>query len=769
MSIIRITIHISFRILRLIYNKESGTRLLSPVPVISHPLKQEVLNWLSKIAEMMKIVVFAMLFFCLSRSECAAAQQNRTILALYDSSEHAHFEENLIYKNLEVIFDHLGLLLDYHDIRLGLPSHHEMSGYRGIVTWYMDNRMNDPGTYVQWLKKECIQGRFVTVFGPIGALEDDSGLLTAFDTVVEVYRLWGVKFENILISNPLLLKIKEHDSEFFSFERSLKTKYGEEVSVYKQFTMLNHEHVDPILTLNCSILKKPDSVVAAFHPYGGYVMREYAIYTNPVTFNRQWYLNPFRFLQRAFRWKNAPCADVTTLNGCRIYYSHIDGDGSISLSGIDRKSLTSEIIYNRLLQQINLPVTVSVVEGEIATATTHPWIQDKSRVVNTFRKIFRLENIEPGAHGYSHPLHWTNGITAININNYTYQPTSQKEIKSLSDRGYKKGVMMSHPKNQWERREILGSIDYINKNLLPANKKCNLFQWTGNCLPDSSALAVIDENHLLNINGGDSRYDSRWASYTGLSPSVRQLPNSIQVHTSASNENLYTNLWTRNFSGFRNVIKTFENTGYPKRIKPINIYYHFYSAEKKASFNALKDVYKYCHSLELAPLFTSTYVKTVLNSRSIIFDLMNDKWSWENALHCRTLRWDSKLLFPDLANSKGVIGFYHDPKLNSLFIHLDGSGTGSLSFSKFPPEICYLSRATGYVNNWHTTTKDVQFDFIGNGSSWVEFAGLAPNSSYKCSLDSSQSSYNSSEEGLLRIELKTKPFVKNVHVRLLLK
>ena len=52
------------------------------------------------------------------------------------------------------------------------------------------------------------------------------------------------------------------------------------------------------------------------------------------------------------------------------------------------------------------------------------------------------------------------------------------------------------------------------------------------------------------------------------------------------NENVYTNDWTGPFYGFRDVIDTFRMTGEPRRLKPINLYYHTYSASKVAALKA---------------------------------------------------------------------------------------------------------------------------------------------------------------------------------------
>ena len=44
-----------------------------------------------------------------------------------------------------------------------------------------------------------------------------------------------------------------------------------------------------------------------------------------------------------------------------------------------------------------------------------------------------------------------------------------------------------------------------------------------------------------------------------------------------ANENLFTDLWRRDFNGLENVIETYKRTENPRRLQCANLYYHFYS------------------------------------------------------------------------------------------------------------------------------------------------------------------------------------------------
>ena len=67
----------------------------------------------------------------------------------------------------------------------------------------------------------------------------------------------------------------------------------------------------------------------------------------------------------------------------------------------------------------------------------------------------------------------------------------------------------------------------------------------------------------------------------------------LQVYAPVINENVYTNLWTGPYYGFRRVLETFALTESPRRLKPIDVYYHFYSGAKVAGQQAWAEVYDF--------------------------------------------------------------------------------------------------------------------------------------------------------------------------------
>ncbi len=100
-------------------------------------------------------------------------------------------------------------------------------------------------------------------------------------------------------------------------------------------------------------------------------------------------------------------------------------------------------------------------------------------------------------------------------------------------------------------------------------------------------LIATDAAGVLNMNGGDTLITRADPSLTRVAPLGIPRGRHYQVYAPNQNENVYTELWRGPYYGYERVIETFELTELPRRLKPVNIYYHAYSATKTASLAAL--------------------------------------------------------------------------------------------------------------------------------------------------------------------------------------
>ncbi|MCX7698456.1 MAG: hypothetical protein N2114_03195, partial [Candidatus Goldbacteria bacterium] len=158
------------------------------------------------------------------------------------------------------------------------------------------------------------------------------------------------------------------------------------------------------------------------------------------------------------------------------------------------------------------------------------------------------------------------------------------------------------------------------------------------CIAPYTALKLFNENNLLNINGGYTiaSYEKPFISYIG--PHGIERNGLYQIYAAQMNENVYTNLWNGPYWGFEKVLETQEITDKPLRLKPINIYYHFYSASKYESLNTLKKIYETSLKKEVILKYTSDYIKTVLDFyNSEMFNYEN-KWLITSNGYIKTIK-----------------------------------------------------------------------------------------------------------------------------------
>ena len=170
----------------------------------------------------------------------------------------------------------------------------------------------------------------------------------------------------------------------------------------------------------------------------------------------------------------------------------------------------------------------------------------------------------------------------------------------------------------------------------------------------------------------------------------------FQVYAPNQNENVYTNLWTGPFYGYERVIETFEMTETPLRLKPIDIYYHTYSASKPASLKALKKVYDWALSQPVLPLPASDYIRKVLDFNTLAIAREGDGWRIAGGDAVRTLRIPQRMGYPDITRSRNVLGWWDEGKVR--YVHLGGAPTSLLVLADTLPSRPWIARANGRID-----------------------------------------------------------------------
>ena len=709
-------------------------------------------------------IICLLLFAFLPLKLVAAEPIPRTIFAFYDAEIEGSVRYSLLHRSLEMPLNWLGYHLEFHESHAELPEwRDDVAG--AVLSLPSGAAMADMQLYVDWLKQGMIQHKKFLVFGNIGFEEKWVDGAEGRLELDKLLAYLGITNHNQWVGLTYNSEIAYKNMKMVEYER----KYPASLPSYPVVVAKGDTQVFLKIKGKTDSGEELVSDLVTINQNGGYIAEEYAIYvdneieTNGIPMQR-WLINPFDFLNKALDAKAQPRPDVTTLNGRRIFYSHLDGDGWNNYSEVndhkDKPLITAQVLFEHIYKHYDkLPFTVAPIVAEL-----DPNCHGLPQSAEIAREIFALPNVEPASHTHSHPLMWRYfddlhpAAELKYLNKYPPRASQNKSIFDLlsnDKHGYdnawhdilEKYTAEDAPSTELDKLvmkdfttprsyacqpfdmdlEITGAADYLQK-LAPANKKIRLLQWSGDTSPTEKALRKTREAGMLNINGGDSRFDPLFSSYS-VSPIGIQAGKERQIYSSNSNENTHTSLWRDNFSGFRHLVNTVRNTETPRRISPFNIYYHAYSGEKNASLQALKQNIDYAMTQAIIPIFASEYAKIANGFYSAEFlPLAENKWQVKNRGALQTIRFDnSTILAVDFEQSEGVIGQRHYQ--GSLYVFLNPSNKSPIISLKTMGSIegnpqslkPYLIASNWQIKEMNQKKDGISFKAQGFGNGKMQF------------------------------------------------
>lgn len=561
--------------------------------------------------------------------------------------------------------NHLGYVPDYVDSN-HLPAQSLAGRYAGVVVWLTkDTEARERQKLIAWL------GRQVEESIPLALIEPPNPLIES--SLGKVLGL-TVKFP---AANTVPVEISQQ-SALMGFERQPQMTPD-------NFYSLSIAQGRSLLTLKRG---EDQQVAAALMPWGGYVIAPYGVITLPGDSGNRWVIDPFDFLKQALRLPDMPVPDVTTETGRRLFMVHMDGDGFVSRSELPGNQLAGEVVRDRIVNKYPVPMTISVIEAELSPKGLYPGLS--STAEKAAQDIFRAPNVAIASHSYSHPFVWRKANASDGNEGY-----------NLRLPGYRFDL----------QREIEGSIRYIENRLAPVGKKVDMFFWTGDCVPGSDALALTKKIDVLNMNGGDTIATRTQPTVTRVEGLGLQREGGFQVFAPNQNENVYTNNWQGPFYGFERVIETFEFTETPRRLKPIDIYFHTYLTTKLAGMKSLDKVFAYAMAQETTPVFVSDYARQVLDFQSMAVARTPSGWRVRGASNLRTLRLPVSMGFPDVQKSQGIAGYRAGPV--DSYVHL-GNDTAELVLRAIESATPRLLSANARVESFESTPEGQRWNLAGN-------------------------------------------------------
>lgn len=667
------------------------------------------------------IALAAALLLACAPAFAAWEEVPRTVIGLYTPDEIPgpvkDFYFHPLHQRVEMPLNYLGLTLEPADASKGLPDLSARRDVRGVVLWpNRQNAFSNPGAVCRWLETAMDRGIRVAIVGREGLFLSEGEKPGLSAECRRMFQTLGVVPVGARTVDALSVKVS-FAADAMGFEREPDPSESGAVPV-----VLAGRGSTALLSLSFSEGEPSRSDPVVVGPRGGVALAPFWLYENetlePAQF--RWVTDPFSFFARAMGTDGLPRPDATTLNGLRVFSSHIDGDGFFNRSEAAHGKLSAEIFLSEILERYPAtPFTVSLIAGYFDLTLYGTEFAERLS-----REILSRPNVEPAAHGYAHPLNWREGTLALRVPRYTMDP----------------------------RREIVSSPGIIEARAGTGAKRIKLFQWTGNCLPNEEHVALSEKAGLLNINGGGGRLDRRHPSVAYLFPLGRRLGRYLQIYAPSYNENEYTDLWSDRFYGYREVIETFENTEAPRRLKPVSVYVHFYSAEKYAALTALKRVYAWVMAQPLIPVQTTRWVRSARDFYEMRIQRSgDDRFRLLGGSAMRTVRFDGESRTPDLEASRGVLGWRRSG--TSLFVSLDESADREIVLTRRAPGGLRLERANFEIEDWSAAGGGVRFTMDGWWTPEFALAGLKPGRTYRITGPDFESDAAAGSDGTLTVAI----------------
>ncbi len=632
--------------------------------------------------------------------------------------------ESFVAQRLQLPLEWLGYEVDYFKISVAADLPSLGADCRAIIlprSWEIPATVEPP--LVDWLLAQRAAGKKILIFGNLPFHDRDQR--------GRFLREFGLSGDAGFTAPPFQPGFIAKDTSVLDYEepvtalpvghRNLRAPTGAARLLSIQATVTGSAPVNFDAVFTCA--------------WGGMAFDPYLFFRR-ADFREFWHIDPFAFLTRALGEFGAPAPDTTTRDGRRLFLNHIDGDGFANVSRVDAGHRAAEVIRDHILKKYPLPVTVSVIEAEVRALIRNQPDADAAKLEAIARDVFALPQVELASHTFSHPFFWIGGDRTE-----AFYDEQQLELKT------------PYPALDLAR-EIEGSVRYINERLAPPGRPVRVFLWSGNCRPPPEAIALTRRLGLENLNGGDTVITARNKTLTAVAPRTMPWGDELQIYAPNQNENVYTNNWRGPLFGtFTHVFDTYALTESPRRLKPINLYYHFYSGDNPASVQALETIYDWLMGQPIHAVAVSHYARIARDARATaMFSAGPDRWIAVNRGESRTLRLPGALASRiDLAHSSGVTGWKIDHE--QVYIHTDGSPTVTLVLGEKVFAGPRLESSSAEIHFLSHNSTSCRFAVTDLREVETVFAGLAPQQRVSATINGSARAATADADGRLTLTL----------------
>lgn len=657
----------------------------------------------------------------------------RTILALVDGGPDG-FEtdrEDEIQQLLELPLNQLGMTVIRHDVRKGPPPASALKDLRAVLTCfeYSEEPVDWLWPFLEERRRAGTRILIVNEFGPLEAGKDGKGA----QRIASFLAPFGLGYDDNYVELPLGVEKELLSEELCAYEADPRG-----CTVHRGPFLTDETRNRAWVKTRCPTEDARTRVPVVTGPWGAIALSPWVYHDTDVEGARRWYVDPFAFFREALGLEGVPAPHPCVLNGRRMYFCHVDGDGFESFSTARNGKLCGEAFLPEIVEKFELPITISVIVASLTDDIDPP---EPTRAMRAASKLLMHPRVEAATHTVLHPFDWAVkpgmpfplDAAFTSLKNYVSSPEA----------------------------EVRESVRFINEKLLTDGKRCDMVLWSGDATPPLAALREADRIGCLNLNGGVYRWDAMNDSVGYVSPWGRRLEECVQVYCGAPNENVYEGYFDTQPASFAQVRTPLERTAKGRILKPANIYVHFYSVEQPTRMAVFQRLLKrWGQEEETAPVFTSVYAAAGRDAElhARIFRAPGG-WAFRDFGACRTVRFDGPTERIDWDASPGVLGARRIG--DALYLSL-GASDARVTFRKDAPDRLHLIQANHVLTDVVREPDRIACRSRSVAPRFFEFGGLPAGATVEVIVDGKSQAKTADAEG--KVEFRLRPGESDIEV-----
>ena len=599
--------------------------------------------------------------------------ESRLVLGLYDGRREPTPADTRLHRLLELPLNHLGYVVRYLDVSNDrLPASLDPD-FAGVVTWF-DAPLADPDSYARWAaaaRSDCPEALSFIVLGETGLPSDAK---PGADGEAYLRRL-GLSWRGRSTLLGDFTTIEQLDPALLGYESDVVFRPGRYASLRAM------TEADSALRARPSGKSHDESVdLAVLHAPNAYLHASVTVDTDGRAPGQFWIVDPFAMLNRTLsRQTPRPVADVTTLNGRRIYFETVGPEGWLAQAPVRSFDAEPRLGADNLIEALivpfpDLPVTVSVAIGDLEPAIGGKLAKAGRRAADA---LFALPHTAVATSGRSLVRRWAavvDGAVAPLMPNRADRPAQEDgSNRLLAHLGRNLREAFSDPNAPAEpqlsdslrkyaqdpfslRAETADAIKAL-RAMAPTKTQQPLFLWSGDGKPNEDALSAVAEAGATALGGGITKLGNG-TSITGLAPFGLQHAGLLQVFHALPGDLGNQGYPAADNRSLHELALLVDRTDHPRRLKPFQLAYSAGTANQFSTRSAIERLKTRALSTPTIPIQASQYVHIVEGFDAIRFQPVGPmKWRVSDRGALETLRFDdAETVSVDLRHSEGVLG-----------------------------------------------------------------------------------------------------------------